>query len=79
MLLCLARDTNSESRENALPHKQAQLITMYLGLPEKGRAIKMLVVCYLTYYTIPLQADDALASLDNVLKWNENGEKIKKI
>ena len=41
------RDINSMSRGNALAPKQAQLNTMHaqLGLPDKGRAIKGLVVC----------------------------------
>ena len=29
--------------------KQAQPITMHLGLPERGRAIKGLVVCYVMW------------------------------
>ena len=42
------RDINGMSREDCLGPKQAQLNTMHtaqLGLPDKGRAIKGLVVC----------------------------------
>ena len=42
------RDINSMSRRECLGPKQAQLNTMHtaqLGLPDKGRAIKGMVVC----------------------------------
>ena len=47
MLLCQIRDINSMSRGECLVPKQAQLSTMHaqLGLPDKSRAIKGLVVC----------------------------------
>ena len=39
------RDIDSMSRGECLGPKQAQLSTMQLELPDKGRAIKGLVVC----------------------------------
>ena len=45
MMLCLVRDINSKSWENALVHKQVQLTTMHsYDFSDKGRAIKGLVV-----------------------------------
>ncbi len=40
------RDINSMISGEYLGPKQAQLITMHLGLQDKGRAIKGLVVCH---------------------------------
>ena len=40
LLLCQMRDNNSLNREDCHAPKQAELSTMKLGLPDKGRAIK---------------------------------------
>ncbi len=39
------RDINSVSMRECLGQKQAQLNTIKLGLPDKGRVIKGLIVC----------------------------------
>ncbi len=39
-------DINSTRRRECLGHKQAQLITMHNWLPDRGDAIKGLVVCW---------------------------------
>ena len=80
--ICLVRDTNSENRKKAFAHKQAQLITMHNQyLKTKFVQLKgwLSVGCYLTEYLIlcvrvlhPIQEDDALAFLNDLLKSKEN-------
>ena len=55
LLLYQVRDINSQSRGNALAHKQAQLITMHSqDYSDKGRAIKGLFVCWMFLNLISL-------------------------
>ena len=45
-MLCQMRDINSMCRGNALAQTDATQYHAQLGLPDKGRTIKGLVVCY---------------------------------